>query len=179
LGRHGATNPAALRTECAAACRSCREESPATTFPVVSLLVPASTGNAYDEQGFRYRIYLSGQDTSGSFALVEQAGRGGAGSPLHRHTREAETFFILDGDLDGWSDGEHMVVSAGDTLHLPAGSEHAFRIRSDTIRFLLLITPAGLERCSSARESPAMPALHCHPCRGLRRLRRWSDWSRR
>jgi quercetin dioxygenase-like cupin family protein len=115
-------------------------------LPVVSLLVPASTQNAYDEQGFRYRIHLSGQDTSGSFALIEQAGRGGAGSPLHRHTREAETFFVLNGDLDAWSDGAHMIVSAGDTLHLPAGSEHAFRVRSDTIRFLLLITPAGLEQ---------------------------------
>lgn len=124
-------------------------------LPVVSLLVPAGTGIAYDEQGFRYRIHLSGRDTSGSFALIEQAGRAGAGSPLHRHTREAETFFVLDGDLDGWSDGEHMVVSAGDTLHLPAGSEHAFRVRSDTIRFLLLLSPAGLERFFISQGEPS------------------------
>jgi quercetin dioxygenase-like cupin family protein len=89
---------------------------------------------------------LQGQDTSGSFALMEQAGHRGAGSPMHRHTREAETFIVLDGELDGWSGSNHTVVSAGDILYLPPDEDHAFRVRSDTARFLVLITPAGLER---------------------------------
>jgi quercetin dioxygenase-like cupin family protein len=109
-------------------------------------LVPAAAGDAYDHLGLRLRLRLTGEDTAGSLALIEHTGRGGAGTPLHRHTREAETFFVLNGDLDGWSDNKHTVVSAGDTLFLPAGSEHAFRVRSDTARFLLLITPAGFER---------------------------------
>ena len=38
------------------------------------------------------------------------------------------------------------MVSAGDSLYLPVGEDHAFRVRSDTARFLVLITPAGFER---------------------------------
>jgi len=120
-------------------------------------LVPAATGDAYDHLGLRLRVPLQGQDTSGSFALIEQAGRRGTGSPMHRHTREAETFFILEGDLDGWAGNNHTVVSAGDTLYLPAGEDHAFRVRSDTARFLVLITPAGLEHFFLEGGTPTEP----------------------
>jgi quercetin dioxygenase-like cupin family protein len=111
-------------------------------------------------------MHLSGQDTSGSFALIEQAGRGGTGSPLHRHTREAETFFVLEGELDGWSDGQHVVVSAGESLYLPAGGEHGFGVRSDTVQFLLLITPAGLERFFVSDGTPDDPNTPLPPVPG-------------
>ncbi len=118
-------------------------------------LVRAAAGDTYDHLGLRLRVRLTGQDTAGSLALIEHAGRRGAGTPLHRHTREAETFIVLDGDLDGWSDENHTVVSAGDTLYLPSGSEHAYRVRSDTARFLLLITPAGFERFFTTGGTPS------------------------
>jgi hypothetical protein len=76
---------------------------------------------------------------------------------MHRHTREAETFFVLEGDLDGWAGNNHTVVSAGDILYLPAGEDHAFRVRSDTARFLVLITPAGLEHFFLEGATPSAP----------------------
>jgi quercetin dioxygenase-like cupin family protein len=109
---------------------------------------------------------LTGEDTAGSLALIEQTGRGGAGTPLHQHTREAETFFVLDGNFDGWSDNKQTVVAAGDTLFLPAGSEHAFRVRSDTARFLLLITPAGFERFFITNGTPSDPEADLPPVPG-------------
>jgi quercetin dioxygenase-like cupin family protein len=108
--------------------------------------VRAAAGDTYDHLGLRLRMRLTGRETAGGLALIEHVGRRGAGSPLHRHTREAETFIVLDGELDGWSDEDRTVVAAGDTLYLPAGSEHAYRVRSATARFLLLITPAGFEQ---------------------------------
>jgi quercetin dioxygenase-like cupin family protein len=129
-------------------------------------LVPAAAGDTYDHLGLRLRMRLVGQDTAGSLALIEHAGRRGAGTPLHRHTREAETFIVLDGELDGWSEADHTVVSAGDTLYLPAGSEHAYRIRSDTARFLLLITPAGFERFFVTDGTPSRPDADLPPVPG-------------
>jgi uncharacterized RmlC-like cupin family protein len=76
---------------------------------------------------------------------------------MHRHSREAETFFVLDGDLDGWAGSDHTVVSAGDTLYLPAGDDHAFRVKSDTARFLVLISPAGFERFFIQDGEPSRP----------------------
>ena len=129
-------------------------------------LVRAAAGDTYDHLGLRLRMRLTGQDTAGGLALIEHTGRRGAGSPLHRHTREAETFIVLDGDLDGWSEKEHTVVSAGDTLHLPPGSEHAYRVRSDTARFLLLITPAGFEQFFVTDGTPSDAGAELPPVPG-------------
>ena len=129
-------------------------------------LVRAATGDTYDYLGLRLRMRLTGQETAGSLALIEHVGRRGTGTPLHRHAREAETFIILDGDLDGWSDNDYTVVAAGDTLYLPAGSEHAFRVRSDTARFLVLITPAGFEQFFITDGTPSDPDAELPPVPG-------------
>jgi hypothetical protein len=97
---------------------------------------------------------------------MEHVGRRGTGTPLHRHTREAEAFIVLDGELDGWSDDDHAVISAGDTLYLPAGSEHAYRVHSDTARFLVLITPAGFEQFFVATGTPGDPDAELPPVPG-------------
>ena len=127
-------------------------------------LIRAAAGDTYDHLGLRLRIRLTGEDTAGSLALIEHVGKQGAGSPLHRHTREAETFVVLDGVLDGWSDGEHTDVSAGDSLYLPTGTEHAYRIRSDTVRFLLLLTPAGFDRFFMTDGTPSDPGDRAAIC---------------
>lgn len=132
----------------------------------MSRLVRADAGDAYDHLGLRLHVRLTGGDTAGGLAVIEHVGRQGAATPLHRHTREGETFVVLDGELDGWSDGDHAVVSAGDTLHLPAGSEHAYRVRSTTARFLLLLTPAGFERFFIADGTPSDPDAELPPVPG-------------
>ncbi|WP_222268674.1 cupin domain-containing protein [Modestobacter marinus] len=129
-------------------------------------LIRAAAGDTYDHPGVRLRMCLTGQETAGSLALIEHVGRRGAGTPLHRHTREAETFFVVEGDLDGWSDSNHAVVSAGDTLYLPPGSEHAYRIRSGTARFLVLITPAGFEQFVVTTGTLSEPGADLPPAPG-------------
>ena len=47
---------------------------------------------------------------------------------LHVHTKEAETFVVIDGALEGWCGGRSNMVEAGSLIHLPAGSEHAFKV---------------------------------------------------
>ena len=83
--------------------------------------------------------------TGGAFSLVEERARLGACTPRHVHTREAETFMVLDGALEGWCDGTATLVEAGSMIHLPAGREHAFRIASEAAHFYTLITPSGFE----------------------------------
>jgi quercetin dioxygenase-like cupin family protein len=91
------------------------------------------------------RVVLRGEQTGGAFAMVEERARLGAGTPLHVHEREAETFIVLDGALEGWYQGSSTRVEAGSMIHLPPGLEHAFRIASDSAHFYSLITPAGFE----------------------------------
>lgn len=92
------------------------------------------------------RVLVDGESTGGSFSLVEERGALGCMTPRHVHEREAETFIVLDGALEGWCEGDLSLVEAGDLIHLPPGKEHAYRVASSTAHFYNLITPAGFVR---------------------------------
>jgi len=76
-------------------------------------------------------------------ALVTQPP--GIATPLHRHTREAEAFYLLEGRMDYRAGDEDYELYAGCFMYLPAGLPHAFRIRGDEpARFLAMVEPGGL-----------------------------------
>jgi mannose-6-phosphate isomerase-like protein (cupin superfamily) len=76
-------------------------------------------------------------------ALVTQPP--GVATPLHRHTREAEAFYLLEGRMDYRADDQDFELYAGCVMYLPLGIAHAFRIRGDSpARFLALTAPGGL-----------------------------------
>jgi quercetin dioxygenase-like cupin family protein len=76
-------------------------------------------------------------------ALVTQPP--GVATPLHRHTREAEAFYLLDGRMDYRAGDEDYELYADCFMYLPAGLPHAFRIRGDEpARFLAMVEPGGL-----------------------------------
>jgi quercetin dioxygenase-like cupin family protein len=112
------------------------------------------------------RVALSGADTGGAFTLVEERARRGACTPRHVHAREAETFVVLGGALEGWCDGTATLVEAGSMIYLPVGLEHAFRIVSETAHFYTLITPAGFESFFAATGRRAGVAFDGAPSRG-------------
>lgn len=99
----------------------------------------------YNHVDMLCRIVLDGRDTDGAFALVEERAALGAMTPRHVHTREAETFIVLDGALEAWSEGRSTLVEAGSLIYLPPGRAHAFRVASASARYYTLITPSGFE----------------------------------
>ena len=69
----------------------------------------------------------------------------GIATPLHRHTREAEAFYLLDGTMTYRAGEEVFHLGAGDFIWLPAGLPHAFRVTGDEpVRFLGLTDPGHL-----------------------------------
>jgi quercetin dioxygenase-like cupin family protein len=107
-----------------------------------------------DHLSFLCRTLLTGDATGGAFSLIEERGRIGCMTPRHIHAREAETFVVLDGALEGWCEGSVQRVEAGSLLHLPAGREHAFRVASATAHFYTIVTPAGFESFFTATGMP-------------------------
>ena len=90
---------------------------------------------------------LAGRDrTDGSVSVVEVTVPPGVGAPLHTNTREALTWYVLDGTL-AFVHGDGMVdVGAGRLVFLPPGQVHTFTNRTDLpARALLICTPGGLE----------------------------------
>lgn len=108
-------------------------------------LVQTSDRQVYNHIGALCRVIADGRMTSGAFSIVEERARAGYMSPRHVHHREAETFLVLSGELEGWAAGECQRVTEGNLVYLPADVEHAFRIVSPSAHFLTLITPAGFE----------------------------------
>ncbi len=105
----------------------------------------SSDRQVYDHIGALCRVIADGAMSGGAFSIVEERAQCGYMAPRHVHAREAETFLVLDGALEGWSGGTTQMVEAGNLIFLPAGVEHAFRVVSATAHFLTLITPAGFE----------------------------------
>lgn len=116
-----------------------------------------------DQLSFLCSTLLTGEATGGALSIVEERGRLGCVTPRHVHEREAETFVVLDGALEGWCEGQRHLVEAGGLLHLPACREHAFRVASARAHFYTLITPAGFESFFVATGVPTDRSFHDEP----------------
>jgi len=109
-------------------------------------VVPNAAGRCVGVVGDVYRMLVTGKQTDGKYALIESLVPPGGGPPLHRHSREEEGFYILEGELTVTVDGRREVLTAGMFANLPVGSAHMFRNEgTKTVRMLLTIAPAGLE----------------------------------
>ncbi len=96
-----------------------------------------------------------GKDTGGEWELVEQLCPRGFAPPIHSHNREAEVFYVLDGELT-FVLGEEMVpASPGSFLYVPRGTKHSFVVESPVARFLTLCIPANLEAFMDELGEPA------------------------
>ena len=93
----------------------------------------------------RVAVKTSGAETGGRFAQVEVDDPLGTAPPLHIHHQEDETFYVLEGEVTIFADGERIDVSAGDFALVPAGAAHAYLVRSQRARMLITFSPAGFE----------------------------------
>lgn len=113
---------------------------------MTALIRKPGDGRMTGVAGDIYTIKVSGSETGGSVALIEAIVPPGGGPPPHRHSREDETFYMLDGELEFVADGQKATAGAGATVLLRKGSVHQFRnTGKTTARMLILVAPAGLE----------------------------------
>jgi quercetin dioxygenase-like cupin family protein len=94
------------------------------------------------------RFMLAGDETGGGFSLVEHPIPPRAlAAPLHRHSREDEYSFVLEGRLGALLGDEVVYGHQGDLIFKPRGQWHTFWNAGDeTARILEMISPAGFER---------------------------------
>jgi quercetin dioxygenase-like cupin family protein len=112
-------------------------------------------GQAFWHFGGLLVLKLTGSDTDGQLALAEELMPRGCEAYMHRHSRDAETFFMLDGEVTFTLGEERFLATSGAVVHVPRGVPHAFRVESETARFLVFQTPAGLERAFPLLSPPA------------------------
>jgi quercetin dioxygenase-like cupin family protein len=100
-------------------------------------------------------IKASAETTDGRVAVIEQVAPRAAASPLHVHRREDQWFYVIDGELTFWVDGDLITAPAGTFVYYPRDVAHAFEVTADVARFLLVAEPAGLEGFMRAVGEPA------------------------
>ncbi len=119
--------------------------------------VPAGTGPAYWGPGDQITFLITGEDTGGAFFMAEALVPPGGGPPPHIHQREDESFYLQEGTLTVQVGGKTIDASPGDFVYLPRGIVHCFKNTGNvTAKFLVVVTPAGLEKFFAEAFFPAL-----------------------
>jgi quercetin dioxygenase-like cupin family protein len=104
------------------------------------------TGGTLSLYGAQLKVKLSGADTGGTYAIVESVTQPQSGPPLHRHTREDESFYVLEGQFVFQVDGQRIEAGPGSAVFAPRGTVHTFMNVGNTPgRMLGVVQPAGLD----------------------------------
>lgn len=95
--------------------------------------------------GVRFMIY--GEESGGGFSLVEHPiPPRHLAAPMHRHSREDEYSYVLEGRLGAWFGGQVVSADPGDLVFKPRDQWHTFWNAGDSVcRILEIISPAGFE----------------------------------
>ena len=77
-------------------------------------------------QGVETRMLVSASNGAAQLCIFEQWIAAGTGAPTHSHPVE-EVLTVREGQAEMWLDEERIIVSAGQSLIVPAGRKHGFR----------------------------------------------------
>jgi len=94
------------------------------------------------------RFMIDGDEAGGGFSLVEHPmGPRALAAPLHRHNREDEYSYVLEGRMGALLGDEVLEAGPGDLVFKPRNQWHTFWTAGDEpCRILEIISPAGFER---------------------------------
>lgn len=94
------------------------------------------------------RFMVLGEDSGERFSLVEHPMPARAlAAPMHRHSREDEYSFVIEGRVGALLGEELVYANPGDLVFKPRHQWHTFWNAGDEpARILELISPAGFER---------------------------------
>lgn len=95
--------------------------------------------------GSSAELKLAGEQSGSDWAVVELHVRAGDEPPIHTHTREDETLYVLDGAITAFVGDQRIEVEAGSYAALPKDVPHGLRVRGDEARLLVTVEPAGAE----------------------------------
>ena len=76
--------------------------------------------------GVQTRMLVSAANGAAHLCIFEQWVAPGTGAPTHSHPVE-EVLTVLEGEAEMWLGDQRVMVTAGQSLIVPAGRNHGFR----------------------------------------------------
>ena len=111
-------------------------------------VVAPQGGTNYDWSADHTFVKVSAEDTGGAYTLMEDNLKANFALGLHLHRQHAETFYILEGEIDFYIDGDWMTATPGTCIHVPPGVEHACTMAKgcEAGRMLMIYQPSGFDQ---------------------------------
>jgi len=118
---------------------------PTTIAPTI---IGPADGESVTLQTIGVRFMIPGVDTGERLSLVEHPmPPRGLAAPLHRHNREDEYSFVLEGRMGALLGDDVVEAGPGDLVYKPRGQWHTFWNAGDEpCHILEIISPAGFEQ---------------------------------
>jgi quercetin dioxygenase-like cupin family protein len=92
-------------------------------------------------------IKITSEMTNGAYSISEDVTPPGQGAPPHVHTRELETFIVLEGEYEFQCGDNKFKATKGAIVVLPKEIPHGFRNTGNTTgKTLLVLVPGGMEK---------------------------------
>lgn len=130
--------------------------------PLPAFTETPGTSNSRWFMGALLTFLATGEQTGGQISLFEATVRKDYEVPPHTHSREDESFYVLEGELVCEIGDETYSAKAGAFVFLPRNVQHSWRALTEPTRFLVLIYPADIEKVFLTFSEPA-PASELPP----------------
>jgi quercetin dioxygenase-like cupin family protein len=122
---------------------------------MAGFMLGTGEGPTYGFHGATVVIKASGQDTLGQLGVMESAYPPGLVVREHVHEGEDEMFYVLEGELSGFCEGERRTAARACFVFVPRDRGHGFTVTSEEPARALIITgPARLDGQIAARGEP-------------------------
>jgi quercetin dioxygenase-like cupin family protein len=89
-------------------------------------------------------VKANADSTGGALTAWESTFAAGVASPLHVHHDAAEFFYVLEGAVSFYLDGQWFEAEPGAFVAVPSGARHGFRVSSPQTRMLAMFSPAAM-----------------------------------
>ena len=66
--------------------------------------------------------------------------------PCTSTTARRRGFYVIEGEVTVFAGGERIDLSSGDYAFVPRGVDHAYIVRSERARMLVMFSPSGFEQ---------------------------------
>lgn len=110
--------------------------------------VPPRQGTNYEWDADHSYVKVAAADTGGQYTLMEDNLKTTFALGLHLHRYHAETFYILEGNIDFYIDGDWLTATPGTCIHVPPGVPHACIMAKgcEAGRMLMIYQPSGFDQ---------------------------------
>ena len=135
--------------------RNARRQDMSSTRLADPMALQTGEGEALWFLGALATVKASSDATGGRVTILELLAPRGHGSPLHVRRDHDQWFYVLNGELTFWIDGEVIAAPAGSFVLSPRGIPFTFAVSSEQARFILVIEPGTFEAFMRTLAEPA------------------------